>query len=107
MEITLKPTVCPCSEKAHSSKTLTESDTADTRDGGNTHSHLSIKPPSNVPMQWKDLKARLKQVLPPHEQYTYIIETYPESSESDKDAPQFSATIPINLQNETDARLDK
>jgi len=46
----------------------------------------------------------LKQVLPPHEQYTYIIETYQESRESHKDAPQFSATIRINLQNETDAR---
>ena len=104
MEITLKPTVCQCSEKAHSSKTLTESETADTRDGGNAHSHPSTKPPSNVPKQWKDLKASLKQVLPPHEQYTYIIETYQESSESHQDAPQFSATIRINLQNETDAR---
>ena len=104
MEITLKPTVCQCSEKAHSSKTLTESETADTRDGGIAHSHPSTKPPSNVPMQWKGLKASLKQVLPPHEQYTYIIETYQESSESHQDAPQFSATIQINLQNETDAR---
>ena len=104
MEITLKPTVCQCSENAHSSTTLTESETADTRDGGNTHSHPSTKPPSNVPMQWKDLKASLKQVLPLHEQYTYIIETYQESRESHKDAPQFSATIRINLQNETDAR---
>ena len=71
MEITLKPTVHPCSEKAHSSKTLTESETADTRDGGYTHSQPSTKPPSNVPKQWKDLKASLKQVLQPHEQYTY------------------------------------
>ena len=57
------PTVRQCSEKAHSSKTLTESETADTRDGGNAHSHPSTKPPFNVPMQWKDLKATLKQVF--------------------------------------------
>ena len=108
METTLKPTVCQYSEKSHSSKTLTnESETADTKDGDNTHSelpHPPTKPPSNTPMQWKDLSASLKQVLPPHEQYTYIIETYQESSESHEDAPQFSATIRINLQNETDAR---
>ena len=36
--------------------------------------------------------------------HTCIIETYQESSESHEDAPQFSATIRINLQNETDAR---
>ena len=95
MEITLKPTVCQYSEKAHSSKTLRKQ--SDTRDVGNAHSHPSTKPPSNVPMQWKDPKASLKQVLPPHEQYTYIIETYQESSESHEEAPQFSATIRINL----------
>ena len=76
METTLKPTVCQYSEKSHSSKTLTnESETADTKDGDNTHSelpHPPTKPPSNTPMQWKDLSASLKQVLPPHEQYTYM-----------------------------------
>ena len=105
-------TVCLGGEKAHSSKALTkQGEDADTQDGDNVHpsiafglAHPSLQQHSNMPKQWKDLNASLKQLLPPHEQYTYIIETYQESSESQEDAPHFSATIRVNLQNENEAR---
>ena len=110
MGTTLKPTACLYDEKAQSTLTKQGEDT-DTRDGDNVGpsiasglAHLSSEQPSHVPMQWKDLNASLIQVLPPDEQYTYVIETYQESSESQRDAPQFSATIHINLQNEVEAR---
>ena len=112
METTLKPTLCLNREKTHSSKTLTKKGgDNDTRDGDNPKPLISLglacpssQRSSNLPMQWKDLNASLKQVLPPHEHYTYIIETYQEGSKNQEDAPQFSAAIRINLQNEKEAR---
>ena len=41
----------------------------------------------------------MKQVLPPNDNYTYIIESYQESNKHTQNAPNFSVTACINVQN--------
>ena len=55
-------------------------------------------------MKWDELHPSLQNVLPPDDDYSYVVETYHEINNEIGDSPHFSATIRINLANEDDAK---
>ena len=55
--------------------------------------------------KWNELQAPLQYVVPPDDEYSYVVESYmAKESDNTSDSPHFSATIRINLANEQDAK---
>ena len=76
-----------------------------------THSEENITPPCSIAkhkanslLKWDELHPSLQKVLPPDDDYSYVVETYQEINSGIGDSPHFSATIRINLANEDDAK---
>ena len=67
---------------------------------------LPLKPKTRFSvLKWNELTASLQYVLPPGEQYTYVVETYDKIDDApSSDSPHFSATIGINLHTEEGAK---
>lgn len=62
--------------------------------------------PSVTPQKWENLHPSLQTVLPPDEEYTYVIEAYqPKQLEAFPGAPEyaFECQVRINLRNEEEA----
>ena len=71
----------------------------------------SISPPRkskarNSVVKWNEIHPSLQYVLPPEDDYSYVVETYQEIGgvHVTGDSPHFSATIRINLITEEDAK---
>ena len=58
----------------------------------------------NSVVKWNELHSSLQYVLPPDDDYSYVVETYQEVGSVTGDSPHFTATIRINLASEDDAK---
>ena len=77
----------------------------------NTHALIYLLPvytsknkAKNCVVKWNELHSALQYVLPPDDDYSYVVETYQEIDDVTGDSPHFSAIIRINLVNEEDAK---
>ena len=67
-------------------------------------SSMSTNTPKYFVQTWNELNPSLQYVLPPDDDYSYVVETYQGIDDVEGDSPHFSATVRINLVNEDDAR---
>ena len=56
-------------------------------------------------LTWNELPSSLKFVLPPSDDYSYVVEGYDVVPSGNNDSPHFTSTVRINLDTEEDAKV--